>query len=77
MKLQNLTVIFCIIVIPVMLILSGYITTQIDTANLQRMYDTKLLDATHDAVVAFQTNTQNNVYSANALMCFPTVCRLD
>lgn len=66
MKLQNLTIIFCIIVIPVVLILSAYIGTQIDTATLQRNYDTKLLDATHDAVVAFQTNTQNNVYSANA-----------
>lgn len=66
MKLQNLTVIFCIIVIPITLILSAYIGTQIDTATLQRAYDTKLLDATHDAVVAFQTNTQNNVYSANA-----------
>lgn len=66
MKLQNLTVIFCIIVIPITLILSAYIGTQIDTATLQRTYDTKLLDATHDAVVAFQTNTQNNVYSANA-----------
>jgi len=66
MKLQTLTVIFCIIIIPVTLILSAYIGTQIDTAMLQRDYDTKLLDATHDAVVAFQTNTQNNIYSANA-----------
>lgn len=66
MKLQNLTVIFSIIVIPITLILSAYIQTQVDTANLQAYYDTKLLDATHDAVLAFQLNTLNNEYSTNS-----------
>ena len=66
MKLQNLTVIFSIIVIPITLILSAYVQTQIDTANLQEYYDTKLLDATHDAVAAFQLNTLNNEYSTNS-----------
>lgn len=66
MKLQNLTVIFSIIVIPITLILSAYIQTQIDTATLQAYYNTKLLDATHDAVVAFQKNTLNNEYSTNS-----------
>lgn len=66
MKLQHIAVIFAIIVIPITLILSAYIGTQIDTASLQQSYNTKLMDATHDAVVAFELNTANNIYSANA-----------
>lgn len=66
MKLQNMTVIFSIIVIPITLILSAYIGIQIDTVMLWRQYDTKLMDATHDAVVAFELNTINNKYSTNA-----------
>lgn len=66
MKLQNMAVIFAIIVIPITLILSSYIGIQIDTASLAQEYDTKLLDATHDAVVAFQLNSVQNVYSTNA-----------
>lgn len=66
MKLQNLTIIFAVIVIPITLILSAYIGTQIDTASLQQSYNTKLMDATHDAVVAFELNTANNIYSNNA-----------
>ncbi len=66
MKLQNMTVIFSIIIIPITLILSAYIGTQIDIAVLQQRYDTALLDATHDSVVAFELNTMNNNYSSNA-----------
>lgn len=66
MKLQSMAVIFAIIVIPITLILSAYIGTQIDTAALQQRYDTILLDATHDAVVAFQLNSIDNQYSTNA-----------
>lgn len=66
MKLQNLSIIFAIIIIPVTLILSAYIGSQIDTASLQQSYDTTLMDATHDAVVAFELNTNNNAYSNNA-----------
>lgn len=66
MKLQHLTIIFVIIVIPITLILSAYIGNQIDTASLQQSYNTKLMDATHDAVVAFELNTANNIYSGNA-----------
>jgi len=65
MKLQSLTVIFAIIVIPMTLILSAYIGVQMDTQNLQQSYDTKLLDATHDAIVAFELNSLDNAYSAS------------
>jgi hypothetical protein len=66
MKLQNMTVIFSIIVIPITLILSAYIGIQIDTALVQQRYSSKLIDATHDAVAAFELNTINNNYSTNA-----------
>lgn len=66
MKLQNMTIIFIIIIIPVTLVLSAYIGSQIDTALLQEKYDTKLMTATHDAIAAFQLNTMNNKYSNNA-----------
>ena len=66
MKLQHLTIIFVVIIIPITLILSAYIGNQIDTASLQQSYNTKLMDATHDAVVAFELNTVNNIYSGNA-----------
>ncbi|MCI8482657.1 MAG: hypothetical protein HFJ27_06440 [Clostridia bacterium] len=66
MKLQNMIVIFSIIVIPITLILSAYIGVQIDTAMLVQQYDTRLMRATHDAVTAFELNTLNNKYSTNA-----------
>ncbi len=60
MKLQSMAVIFAIIVIPLTLILSAYIGIQIDTASRMQIYDTKLISATYDAVVAFQLNTTQN-----------------
>lgn len=66
MKLQNMIVIFSIIIIPITLILSAYIGVQIDTSMLVQQYDTKLIDATHDATIAFELNTIHNVYSTNA-----------
>ena len=66
MKLQNMAVIFSIIVIPITLILSAYIGVQIDTVMLVQQYDTHLMDATHDAVIAFEFNTFHNQYSNNA-----------
>lgn len=66
MKLQNMTVIFSIIVIPITLILSAYIGMQIDTVMLEQKYDTGLMGATHDAVAAFELNTISNKYSTNA-----------
>lgn len=64
MKLQNLTVIFVIIVVPLSLILSTYVQTQIDTIMLQSSYNTKLANATYDAIKAFQLNTLNSNYSS-------------
>ena len=63
MKLQNMAVVFIIIILPVTLILSAYIQSQIDTAQLLLSYDTKLLDAAHDAMRAFELNTTNDDFA--------------
>ena len=63
MKFQNLAVIFAIIVIPISLIMSAVIQSNIDTINMQTSYDTKLSNATYDAVKAFQLNTINSEFS--------------
>lgn len=59
MRLQHLTVIFAIIFLPIILITSYYIHRQVDTINLQLSYDSSLLDATYDAMSAFEINTAN------------------
>ena len=66
MKLQNLTVIFVIIIIPVILLVSLYITNGLKTIKYQAIYDSGLLTATHDAIYAFELNTTNDAYSDNA-----------
>ena len=63
MKLQHLTIIFVIIVVPISLVLSMYINTQIKTINNQTKYDNMLINATYDGVKAFKLNTANNMYS--------------
>lgn len=64
MKIQYLAVIFVIIIIPISIILSQYIQTQIDTITLQTAYISNLNNATHDALKAFQLNSVNNKYSS-------------
>lgn len=63
MKLQHLAIIFVIIMLPISMVISSYIQTQIDTISLQTKYSTKLQTATYDAIRAFQLNTLNNKYS--------------
>ncbi len=63
MKLQHIAIIFVIIIVPISLVLSAYINTQIKTINYQTSYDTSLVDSTYDAIKAFQLNTANNMYS--------------
>ena len=68
MKLSNLSVIFIVIAIPLVLILSYYISLQRDTINMQTAYNTKLLDSTKEAIEAFEINTVewNEAYSETA-----------
>ncbi len=66
MKLQNLTVIFIAIMLPIILMVSFYISTGLKTITYQSIYDTGLLTATHDSIYAFELNTTNDAYSDNA-----------
>ena len=60
MKIQNLAVIFIIIMLPISMVLTSYVQNQVQTLELQISYDTKLTNATYDALKAFQLNTVNS-----------------
>lgn len=59
MKLQGMSIIFALVIVPIILVLSYYIGLQVDTIRLQTTYDSKLLDSTYDAMSAFELNTAN------------------
>lgn len=63
MKLQNLTIIFIIIIMPIILVLSAYNKMQINTIKMQTYYDAKLTEAVYDAIKAYKINIRNNPYS--------------
>lgn len=60
MKIQNLAVIFIIIILPISMILTSYTRNHVKTLNLQTSYDAKLNNATSEALKAFQLNTVNS-----------------
>lgn len=60
MKIQNLAVIFIIIVLPISMVLTIYVQNQVKTLELQISYDFKLKNSTYDALKAFQLNTINS-----------------
>ena len=60
MKIQELAIIFIIIIVPISIVLSAYTQFQIQTLNTQALYDTQLTTATFDAIKAFQINTANS-----------------
>ena len=70
MKIQELAIIFIIIILPISLLLSEYTQFQIQTLKMQTEYDAKLTAATYDAIKAFQLNTTNSTTSdlANSKM---------
>lgn len=57
MKLQNMTVIFIIIMIPIILVVSYYIGLQINTIAMQKNYTVKLQTAAKDSIQALEINT--------------------
>lgn len=63
MKLQELAIIFIIIILPISLLLSAYTQFQINTINKQTAYDARLTKATYDAIKAFQLNMTNSTTS--------------
>ena len=57
MKIQNLSIIFLVIMIPLILILSYYVNLQRNTLKLQAEYDIELSEATKEGIRAFEVNT--------------------
>lgn len=57
MKLQNMTVIFIIIMIPIIIVTSYYIGLQIKTITMQKNYTVKLQTAAKDSIQALEINT--------------------
>lgn len=66
MKLSNLIVIFLALALPVILVLSFYVSLQVDTARLRGTYDSYLINAAHETMLAFELNTTKNKYSSIA-----------
>jgi hypothetical protein len=64
MKLQSLGIVFAIIILPIIIVLSYYINLQVDTIALQSSYDSKLMNATYDALSALELNTANEDLSS-------------
>ena len=60
MKLQHVAVIFVIIIVPLTMVLATYINTEIKTIRYTSKYDAFLIDATYDALKAYQLNSFNN-----------------
>ncbi len=56
MKIQNLTVVFLVIAIPIIMVLSYYLHMQQQTLRIQIEYDTKLSQSTKEAAKAYETN---------------------
>ena len=62
MKIQSLAIIFIIIIMPISMVLSEYISNKIETENREIAYNNKLLNSTYDAIKAYQLNTVNNAF---------------
>lgn len=60
MRIQDLAIIFIIIILPISVVLGAYTQMQIQTISIQTQYDMKLTAATSDAIKAFQINTANS-----------------
>ena len=60
MKIQSLAIIFVIIILPISILLSEYTQALITTVSLQTSYNSSLISATYDAVVAYQLNSIND-----------------
>ena len=60
MKIQSLAVMFIILILPISIVLASYTQNRIETLSLQVSYDSKLNDATYDALKAYQLNSLNS-----------------
>ena len=67
MKLNQLSVIFIIIILPMSLILSTYIGNLVDVSNQLSQYNALILNATYDAVKALEMNDLNDEYNLQTI----------
>ena len=66
MKLQNLSVIFSIIVIPIILVMTLMMTNKLNDMKMEIAYNTALYTATRDGIKALEYNSQDNRFKALA-----------
>ena len=66
MKVDGLGVILAIILLPIILVVTYYIQMQVDTIAKENSYNNSLLNATYDAMSAFELNTANEELSSVA-----------
>ncbi len=66
MKIQNMAVVFIIIILPISILLSVYVKGEVEVIKRQNKYDQILSESTYDAVKAFKLNTVNNSRSTQA-----------
>lgn len=59
MKLQYLTVIFILIIMPIIIVYSTYLDTQVSIIRQEASYDSSLYNSTYDAIKSFQINAIN------------------
>lgn len=57
MKIQSLAIMFIILILPISMVLASYTQSRVTTISLQSKYDSKLKDATYDALKAYQLNS--------------------
>ena len=62
MKIQSLSIIFIIIIMPITIVLSEYVNNKIEGEVTELQYNTKLINSTYDAIKAYQLNTVNNAF---------------
>ena len=63
MRIQDLAIIFIIIILPISIVLGAYTQMQISTISLQTEYDMKLIAATSDAIKAFHGSSSSLYFS--------------
>ena len=66
MKVDGLAVILAIILLPIILVMTFYIQLQVNTIATENRYNANLLNATYDAMSAFEINTANEELSTVA-----------
>ena len=59
MKIQNLAIIFLVIILPLLMILGYYLKLQEDTLEKQSEYNAKLSSSVKEGIKAYEINTVN------------------